>query len=168
MPYQWTETSPDGAARLELWPYRSLPVRGFVLFIAATSAMLLVPLLAVLGTALLWGILPFVVLTVSGVWWAIRRNYRDAALTEILTLRRDSIALVRRAPDGTEQRWNANPYWTSVNLYPTEGPVPGYLTLKGDGREVELGAFLTEEERLHLLGELQRALERLRAPPTGA
>lgn len=162
MPYEWTETDDEGAARLTLWPYRSLPVKGFVLFIAATAAMLLVPLLALIGTVLLWGILPFILIAVGSIWWAIRRNYRDATLTETLTLGRDRIALVRRAPDGREQHWQANPYWVSVRLYPREGPVPDYLTLKGDGREVELGAFLTGEERRALAAEIERRLHALR------
>ena len=45
---------PAVAARF--WPYRSLTNRGFVTFIAITATMLLVPLLALLGTELLWAI----------------------------------------------------------------------------------------------------------------
>ena len=44
------------------------------------------------------------------------------------------------------------------------GPVPHYVTLKGAGREVEIGAFLTEEERRALEPALREALERLRRP----
>ena len=168
MPYQWTETSPEGTARLDLWPHRSLPARGFVLFIAATSLMMLMPLLALLGTRHLWVILPFALIPVAGIWWAVRRNNRDAALTEVLTLSPDRIALTRRTPDGSEQHWQANPYWTTIQLYPTAGPVPAYLTLKGGGREVELGAFLSPEERRRLTGEVQAALDRLRAATDGA
>ena len=160
MPYQWTGS--DDKATLTLRPYRSLPVTGFVMFIGGTALMLLLPLLALLGTALLWGILPFILIVVGGTWWAFARNYRDATLTEVLTLSHERIDLLRRAPNGTEMRWQANPYWVSVNLYPTKGPVPHYLTLKGDGREVELGAFLTEDERRHLAEELQKRLAQLR------
>lgn len=162
MPYAWTETGTEGEARLTLWPYRSLPVKGFVTFIAITATMLLVPLLALLGTVLLWGILPFILIAVGGVWWAFHRNYRDGTLTEVLTLSPARVDLLRRAPDGTEKRWQANPYWVAVTLYPAKGPVPNYLTLKGDGREVELGAFLTPEERARLAAEVQERLARLR------
>ncbi|MGL4281778.1 MAG: DUF2244 domain-containing protein [Albidovulum sp.] len=162
MPYEWSEASHDGMAKLTLRPHRSLHASGFVTFIAATALMLFLPLLALLGTALLWGILPFVLLAVGGVWWALRRNTRDAALTEELTLTTESITLIRRAPDGTEKRWQANPYWVSVQVYPTGGPVPAYLTLKGDGREVELGAFLSEEERRRLADDLRQRLVQLR------
>lgn len=162
MPYEWTDTSPDGTARLDLWPHRSLPARGFVLFIAATALMMLLPLLVLLGTRHLWVILPFALIPVAGVWWAVRRNNRDAALTEVLVIGPESISLVRRTPDGSEQHWQANPYWTTIQLYPAGGPVPAYLTLKGDGREVELGAFLSEGERRRLADDLRHRLTELR------
>jgi uncharacterized membrane protein len=38
------------------------------------------------------------------------------------------------------------------------GPVPNYVTLTGDGREVEIGAFLSEEERIALYGDLTQKL----------
>jgi uncharacterized membrane protein len=40
--------------------------------------------------------------------------------------------------------------------------VPQYLTLSGGGRVVELGAFLTEAERVALKGEIERLLVSLR------
>lgn len=162
MPYQWIDMPEDGGTRLELSPHRSLHARGFVIVIAATSLMTLMPLVALLGTRHLWVILPFALIPVAGIWWAVRRNNRDAALSEVLTIGAESITLVRRAPDGTVKTWQANPYWVTVELYPTGGPVPGYLTLKGDGREVELGAFLSEEERRRLAEDLRQRLARLR------
>jgi len=155
MPYAWRDTGPGDLDELHLWPHRSLPRRGFVWFIGVTAALLALPLLAVLGTVVLWGLLPFLVAVVGGLWWALARSYRDGTLTEILRIGPDRITLTRHAPDGTEQHWQANRYWVAVTLYPTGGPVPQYLTLKGDGREVELGAFLAEGERVTLARELQ-------------
>ena len=37
-----------------------------------------------------------------------------------------------------------------------------YLTLTGAGRTVEIGAFLSEEERIELKPQLEDALRRLR------
>jgi uncharacterized membrane protein len=45
-----------------------------------------------------------------------------------------------------------------VHLYGTEGPLPNYVTLSGNGREVEIGSFLSEDERKSLFKELQSAL----------
>lgn len=161
MPYEWLPH--DGPERrLRLWPYRSLSARGFVWFVGGTAVLISAPLFAVLGTRVLWGLLPFLAAAVAGIWWALARSWRDGELTEVLTLAPGRMTLVRRAPDGAEQRWEANPYWVAVRLYPTGGTVPQYLTLKGEGREVELGAFLTEEERVALAGEIRGALALLR------
>lgn len=163
MPYEWLPPSADDTqARLHLWPYRSLPRKGFVLFIGATCALILVPMLSVLGSPVLWGILPFFALAICGMWAALARSYKDAEIVEDLTLSRDSVSLIRHGPRGRRQDWQANPYWVSVQLHLTGGPVPNYLTLKGNSREVELGAFLSESERLSLHDELSERLARLR------
>ena len=44
------------------------------------------------------------------------------------------------------------------------GPVPHYVTLSGKGREVEIGAFLSEDERKALYGELSDALRQATRP----
>ena len=162
MPYEWLPPTPETQARLQLWPYRSLPRKGFVLFIGATCALIAVPMLSVLGSPVLWGILPFFALAIWGLWAALARSYRDGEIVEDLALSRDSLTLTRHGPRGRRQDWQANPYWVTVHLHGSGGPVPNYLTLKGNGREVELGAFLSEEERLTLRDELQIRLSGLR------
>ncbi|MGF6862844.1 putative membrane protein [Rhodobacteraceae bacterium MBR-64] len=163
MPYEWitpdaTETARGTVRRVHLWPYRSLPRRGFVIFIGLTAGLVSLPLLFLLGSPVLWGLLPFVVLAVAGVWWGLQRSYRDGEIIEDLVLTPDSVTLTRHGPRGRRQDWQANPYWVRLTVHKTGGPVPQYLTLKGNGREVELGAFLTEAERLTLADELNAAL----------
>lgn len=162
MPYEWLPPTPDTQARLQLWPYRSLPRKGFVLFIGATCALILVPMLSVLGSPVLWGILPFFALAIWGLWAALSRSYRDGEIVEDLRLSRDNLSLTRHGPRGQRRNWQANPYWVTVHLHGSGGPVPNYLTLKGNGREVELGAFLSEEERIALRDELQTRLAAIR------
>ncbi|MGD9862156.1 MAG: DUF2244 domain-containing protein [Pseudodonghicola sp.] len=159
MPYKWTDPVPGSETReLQLWPHNSLPPRGLGIFVLATFALLLVPLLALLGSVLLWGILPFILLAVGGIWYALNRSYRDRRILEVLTLTADMAHLNRRNPDGSEQDWECNRYWARVKLHPEGGPVPNYVTLKGAGREVEIGAFLSEDERKALYDELLTAL----------
>ncbi|KAA9010120.1 DUF2244 domain-containing protein [Histidinibacterium aquaticum] len=169
MPYEWTEPRPGGPgnAPLEechLWPFRSLPRRGMVVFIGITCALVSIPLLAVVGSPVLWGLLPFLIIAIGGVWWAIERSYRDGTVLEVLRLWPDRVALTRHNPRGPRQEWEANPYWVDVRLHADGGPVEDYLTLKGNGREVELGAFLAPEERKALHDDLTGRIARLRAP----
>lgn len=165
MPYEWTtpdKSDNDPALHvLSLWPYRSLPRKGFVWFIAITVAMLCLPLLALLGTFHLWQMLPFMAAAVGAIWYFIERSYKDGSTLETLTIWRDRITLTRQNPRGPNQHWEANPYWVTVNIHQKGGPVEQYLTLRGDGREVEIGAFLTPIERIALYDELQQTLAKL-------
>lgn len=161
MPYRWTED--DTQAELTLWPHRSLPLRGFALVILCASGLISLPLLAMLGTAVLWGLLPFVTAAIGGLWFALRRSYRDGRLRERLTLSRDRIALSRTEPSRARRDWEANPHWVDVLIHETGGPVEDYLTLRGNAREVELGAFLSPEERRALRLDIVARLTALRA-----
>lgn len=157
MPYTWSPHS-QPETTLTLWPYQSLPPTGFVWFIGVTCAMIALPLIAVIGTGVLWGLLPFLALAVAGVWYAIHRNRRSAKVVEILTLSDQTARLVRHNPTGAAQEWECNRYWATVDLHASDGPVPHYVTLKGNGREVEIGAFLSEDERIALFNELCQKL----------
>ncbi len=144
--------------RLTLWPHRSLPRKGFAAFILITYAMFLLPLMAFLGTAALWGMLPFMLATLALVWFFLQRSYADGALREVLTLKDDRVELVRLEPRGKRLGWEANPHWVRVEILPEGGPVENYVTLRGNRRTVEIGAFLSPEERARLYLELRRAL----------
>lgn len=160
MPYHWLP--PEGETRrLHLWPHRSLPRQGFVLFIGATAALIALPLLTVVGSPVLWGLLPFLMLAVAGVWWGLQRSYRDGDILEVLVLTPAQVTLTRQGPRKAHAEWQANPHWVRVILHPTGGPVPNYVTLQGGPREVEVGSFLSEEERLALRDELTREMARL-------
>lgn len=162
MPYHWTPATPDCPETLTLWPHRPLTAQGFVLFIAVTAAMMALPLLVLLGTPMLWVMLPFPLAAIAGVWIALQRSARDGALLEVLTLTPEELVLVRHNPRAPAQRWQANPYWATVQIYPHATPIPNYLTLKGGGREVELGAFLGPDERRALMQRLTERLSSLR------
>ena len=166
MPLEWRQSgaAPEGVApvaQLRLWPHRSLDARGFVTFIGATFSLSLVPLLAVVGTVALWVLLPFLMAALCMIWIALRASSAQASLTKTLTLSRDRISLERREPKGDVRRWEADPHWISVDLHREGGPVENYVTLRGGAREVEIGAFLSPEERLVLRDDLMLAMDRL-------
>ena len=158
MPYEWSNpTGTPETTQLALWPYRSLPRRGFALFILVTAGMVSIPLFLLLGSVALWGVLPFMALAVAGVWWGLQRSYHSGEIREVLTIGPTEIELTRTNPSGDTQNWRCNAHWVQVFLHPTGGPVAHYITLRGKGREVELGAFLSEDERKVLYGDLRAA-----------
>ncbi len=160
MPYEFLPAAPP-ETRLRLWPHRSLSPRGFVWFIGSTAALIAIPLFGLVGKSALWMILPFVVVAVAAIWLALNRSYKDARIVEDLHLTRDTITLTHQSPRARKD-WQANPHWVRVTLHETGGPVPNYLTLRGNNREVELGAFLSEEERITLAHDLRTRLAALK------
>lgn len=144
---------------MRLWPHESLPARGMAAFVLTTFTLILIPTLPLLGSVILWGLLPFLLLAVWGIYFALQRNHKSRQILEVLTLDEDEARLTRTNPKGDTQEWDCNRYWTQVTKYDAEGPVPHYVTLKGKGREVEIGAFLSEDERIALFDDLSRALK---------
>lgn len=165
MPYRWitpdNQTPADHRIELYLWPYRSLPKTGFVWVIGLTAGALCLPLLAVLGSRILWGLLPFMLLVIWALWFGIQRSYRSGSSQEHLVLTSDQLTVTRQDPGRPNRVWQTNPYWLRVRLR-QDGPVEDYLTITDGQREIELGGFLSPEERKSLREELNDALARMR------
>lgn len=170
MPYEvtWdTKGAPDpsGASlplTVRLWPHSSLTPSGFVWFMGVTMGMLAIPLIGLLGTVALWGVLPFVLAMLGMLWFGLTRSWRDRTIEETLEVTDHEARLVRRDPGGRVRDWTANPYWVRVEMHGKDGPVEDYLTLEGGPRSVEIGAFLTPEERRDLRDLLRIALSQAR------
>ncbi|NOD33790.1 MULTISPECIES: DUF2244 domain-containing protein [unclassified Ruegeria] len=157
MPYTWNQTS-ETEQELRLWPHNSLPPRGAFITILSVFMFGLIPLLAMLGSVVLWGLLPFLLITVFGLWLAIQTNYRARSVFEVLTLSDTQAHLVHYTPGKDQQEWSCNRFWARTEMHEKGGPVPHYVTLVGDGREVEIGSFLSEDERITLYDELSTRL----------
>ena len=167
MPYYWSKlpSSADFVAKevgeaglcLYLSAHNSLTPSGFVKFISITSVMMLIPIFAFLGHVFLWIIAGTLGLTLLAVWTALTASWRRGKVSEVLEIWTDQVRLKRTNPDGSIQEWDANPYWTEISIIKKDGPVPNYLTLRGNGRTVELGSFLSEDERPIVANELRNA-----------
>lgn len=160
MPYLWQDGPEPGTHRLSIWPHRPLGRSGFVWLIGATAAGLALPLIAVIGRAVLWGLLPFALATIAGLWLAVRHHDASGPREEVeITPAR--LTIHRTDPGRAARDWQANPYWVRLSL--RDGPVEDYLTLTDGGREVELGACLSPPERRALRADLARVIAGLRS-----
>lgn len=147
---------------VRLWPHQSLTSLGFVWIIGGAYVMTSLPLIALLGTSALWGILPFALFPVTALWWSVHRNWRDRDIEETLTVTPETARLIRRDPNGRLRDWEANPYWVRIKRHDKVDRIEDYLTLEGGPRRVELGSFLTPGERRYLLSRVETALRRVR------
>ena len=141
--------------------YRSLPKEGFAVTIAFTMIMLFLPMFAVLGTPVLWGLLAPALLVLGALWIAIRRNTEDGTVYEEIKLWPNLLEITHVKPRKPAISWEANPYWVKAHLRQRNN-IENYLTLTGGEREIELGSFLQPEERLTLKKDLEKALRDVR------
>lgn len=130
--------------------------------IGITSALLVLPLFSVLGTVILWWMLPFLAAAVAMLWFALKRSYADRRVYETLERKGDDVTLTHFPARGQPVSWSCNIFWVRVDIHKTGGPVDHYLTLTGSGRTVEIGKFLSEDERKALFGELSNYLSEQR------
>ncbi len=108
MPYEWQKQT--NGTHLVLWPHRSLPRRGFAAIILATFAMFTLPLYPLLGSVVLWGLLPFLLIALAGLWWGLERSYHSARMREDLVIEENDVFLTRTNPKGDIQNWQCNRY----------------------------------------------------------
>lgn len=137
-------------------PHRSLTRAGLWLFLTAQGA-------AALGFALLaaWRgnvFAPaFAVLEVGLVAWCLVRVWRASATGEVIVLDPTRLEVVRMGDPGPPARFH--PYWARLRLRPGRWRgAPSRLVIRSHGREVEIGAFLTDEERTELARRLSGLL----------
>ncbi len=144
-----------------LWPNRSLGPVGFrnTMLIAALGFAL--PVIPFVWAGAYWILLPFVFVAFGSLWLAFKMNNRHGQLREHIGLWPDLIAVERHELNGEIKRWQANPYWLRIKFVKSGGPVDNYLTLIGSDREIEIGAFLSPEERTALKSQLETHIQRL-------
>ena len=149
------------AVSMVILPHRSLSRAGLWVFMAAQS-------IATGGFALLaaWTgnvFAPaFALLELVLVAYCLNRVWRVSAAGEMLVLSPMQLEISRMDGDGTKHCFH--PYWARVSLQPGRWRgAPGRLLVQSHGRAVEIGAFLTDEERVELARRLSALLEQAKA-----
>lgn len=148
---------PEQGYRIVIRPNRSqtwAQTKWFYASICAAS-LLVAGAMSMLG---FWPVLPFAgaeLLALGGCIYAVAKA---GEVMEVVSVSGDQVAVEkgRREP---QQVWTFQRTWARARLRPPKiAWYPSQLVIGCRGTEVELGRFLTEEERRHLADELERAL----------
>ena len=160
-----SETGPDTGNQAILFsavlhPATSLSGRGFCVLMVALCAVSFAAGYA-FAKAGAWPVLGFFGLDILLIYIAFHVSYRRARRYETVRLTANELAVEKIDPNGRTRRWEFQPYWLRVAI----DDAPRYnsaLTLNSHGRSVEIGAFLTPEERRDVAFALEVELRRLR------
>jgi uncharacterized membrane protein len=104
-----------------------------------------------------WPVMPFMGADVALLAWAFRASSIAARRHERVTLRPESLTVERHPAKGRPSEVVLNPYWVRVHL---EEPEEHWsrLSLRSHGRAVQLGAFLSPQDRQSFAETLKVAL----------
>jgi len=154
------ENTDKPAARFsaKLMPHRSLSPRGFVILMAAICTVSFVAGFAFF-LAGAWPVFCFFGLDVALIYWAFKANYASARLYETVDITEDELVVRRFEPRRPAMTWTFQPYWVRVELTEEEDTC-GPLYLKSHGRRLQIGAFLSADERKDFAEALRGALSR--------
>lgn len=148
--------TPGDAVSMVILPHRSLSRAGLWLFMAAQSvATAGFALLAALGGNVFAPAFAIVELVLVG--YCLNRVWRASETGEIVVLSPTRLEIARM--DGRRPPARFHPYWARVSLQPGAWRgAPSRLLVRSHGRELEIGAFLNDEERSDLAKRLVRLL----------
>ena len=143
-----------------LHPHTSLTPRGFFLLMAVVGLVSFCAGIAFVSIGA-WPVFGFFGLDVLLVYFAFKLNYRDARRYETVRLTDSLLTVERVAPSGRRERWRFQPYWLQVEV-DDHPAAKNALTLRSHGRILEIGSFLTPDEKIDLANALRAELNKLR------
>ena len=149
-----------GHQRLVLWPHRSSSPKVTLSLLAAITAGLAVPIVAITGFAA-WPLVLPAGATVAGVGFAFWCNNRAARFREVIDVSPGAIRISRVGPACARANAEFNPHWVQLTVE-TDRYVENRITLRERGRSYSPGVFLAPEERKSLAEALRRGMRAAR------
>ncbi len=148
-----------------LHPHSSLGPSGFMLVMAMIGVTSFIAGVAfVIAGA--WPVFGFLGFDVVLVYVAFKLNYRDARRYETVTLTDDELTVRKVEPNGRRRTFKFQPYWLQVDLDDPPGP-GSELMLRTHGMALEIGKFLTADEKAEFACALRAELLGLRDQSRG-
>ena len=149
----------QGAYCLELRPNRSGSLRGihiilgFLLFVFIPTGVIF----SLIGA---WPVFGFMGAELVLLYVALRINQRATLANERLTLTDNLFTVERTDPKGRQHFWQFQPQWLRVDFKKTNDFV-AHLSLTSKGERLNLGVFLSPDEKFDVAQHLRAALSRV-------
>ena len=159
----WTDTREPTFLRMRLAPNRSLDSNGTKIVFLLIACGFLLPIIPFIGSPIGTTLTIFSGLTFYLFLIMLQRNFQQGNTFEEIFISKSKIVVVHQEKNKKQKTWEGNPYWTKVTLDINNPKLKNYLTLAGKGRHIELGAFLSPDERIQLKDKIQNALAKAKS-----
>jgi uncharacterized membrane protein len=159
----WFNTKADATTEtyvITLWPYRSLSLRGFRIFMAVLAS-----LMSIIATGFFllgaWPVIGFLGAEILIVWFAFKMNYRAGQLVEKVEITPSYVQITRTNWRGNETQICLDSPWVRAELLEEQEHRPK-LFLCAHAQQMEIGSFMPPVEKNALAKALNDALMRVR------
>ena len=159
----WTDNREPIFLRMRLSPNRSLDSYGTKIVFLVIACGFLLPIIPFIGSPIGTTLTIFSGLTFYLFLIMLQRNFQQGTTFEEIFISKRKITVVHQEKNKELIIWEGNPYWTRVTLDINNPKLKNYLTLVGKGRHIELGAFLSPDERIELRDKIQNALAKAKS-----
>ena len=144
--------------KVRLVPNRSLDSNGTKVVFCVIACGFLLPIIPFIGSPIGTTLTIFSGLTFYLFLTLLQKNFQQGNTFEDILISKNKIKVVHQEKNKERKTWEGNPYWTRVHVDFNNPKLKNYLTLAGKGVHIELGAFLSPDERLQLRDKIQNAL----------
>ena len=154
----WGDTNEAPFINIRLVPNRSLDSNGTKVVFAVIACGFLLPIIPFIGSPIGTTLTIFSGLTFYLFLTLLQKNFQQGNTFEEVLILKNKIIVVHKEKNKEQKTWECNPYWTRVHVDFNNPKLKNYLTLTGNGRHIELGTFLSPDERIELRNKIQNAL----------
>ena len=149
--------------RLVLSPHAPMTWRSSVFMFAVVAAAVLA-VAVVCGLLGAWQVLPMSIMVIGAVGLAMLSGYRRTQIEEVVSISGDTVS-IEKHQRRVAQHFEFQRGWAQVVLEEPLAPMRdlSHLFIRSHGRQVEIGAFLDDDERHDLANRLRRVIGPSRA-----
>ena len=144
-------------------PNRSLSSEGTVFVFIILAIGLIFPIIPFMGSQIGITLTLFSGFTFFLFLFFLGKNFQSGQLYEEIKISSEKIEISHTEKNRKKLTWEGNPFWTKVIIEDKANKVENYLTIRERGRCIELGAFLSPDERIDLKNEIQNALAKAKS-----
>lgn len=146
----------------DLRPHRALGPKGIRNVILFTALMISVPGIFFYAIGA-WPIIGLLGLDLIALTWAMTASFKSGRMFETVTLWRDNLEVRHVSEKGEERRHEFNPFWVRLDVARDfEGRVTN-IALRNRQDRLEIGAFLTPDDKKKFADGFGVALQKARA-----
>ena len=146
MPRMSTETQARPLFSARLTPHRSMSARGHRIVMAVLIGLAIVPTVFFAARGA-WPIVGFLGLDIVLIWWALTHAFKRSSVSEEVTLWADELEFRQVDDKGKVTLKRFNPFFVKLLIDRDYNEHTTGLRLKTHDEEVQIGAFLSPEEK---------------------